>query len=150
MLQTLSFYSTVLYRRFTAYTTSRLQALGLHFGSLFPLIYVGKHPGCTQAQLTAALGLDWGHSQRTVARLVEEGFLLREKAGRAYQLELNERGKHAFAVSHQVFFDWDQEVLSNLTPEEQEQLLSLLAKAVQKEAEPPCTTLSAVPWTTAD
>ena len=55
MQRTLAFCSTVLYRRFTAYTTQRLQALGLHFGSLFPLIYVGKHPGCTQAQLTAQL-----------------------------------------------------------------------------------------------
>ncbi len=149
MQRTLAFCSTVLYRRFTAYTTQRLQALGLHFGSLFPLIYVGKHPGCTQAQLTAQLGLDWGHSQRTVARLVEEGFLLREKAGRAYRLELSARGRQAFAVSHQVFFDWDEAALAGLSPEEQEQLLSLLAKAVQKEAETPCTSASAVPSTTA-
>ena len=150
MFQTLTYFSTVFYRRFTAYTSHRLQELGLHFGSLFPVIYVGKHPGCTQAELTANLGLDWGHSQRTVARLVEDGFFTREKSGRAYRLRLSEKGQQAFAVSHQVFFDWDQAVLDPLTREERTQLLSLLAKAAQKEADQPCTTSSAVPSTTAD
>lgn len=150
MFQTLAYFSTVFYRRFTAYTSHRLQELGLHFGSLFPVIYVGKHPGCTQAELTANLGLDWGHSQRTVARLVEDGFLTREKSGRAYRLRLSEKGQQAFAVSHQVFFDWDQAVLDPLTQEERTQLLSLLAKAAQKEADQPCMTSSAVPSTTAD
>ena len=42
MFQTLAYFSTVFYRRFTSYTTQRLQALGLHFGSLFPVLYVGK------------------------------------------------------------------------------------------------------------
>ena len=150
MFQTLAYFSTVFYRQFTDYTTRRLQGLGLHFGSLFPVIYVGKHPGCTQAELTANLGLDWGHSQRTVTRLVEDGFLTRKKSGRAYRLDLSEKGQQAFAVSHQVFFDWDQEVLAPLTRDERAQLLSLLAKAAQKEADQPCTTSSAVPSTTAD
>ena len=57
---------------------------GLYNGQPPLLEYVEKHPGCTQAELTAALGLDWGYSQRSVTRLVEEGFLIREKSGRAY------------------------------------------------------------------
>ena len=48
MFQTLAYYATVFHRSFTAYTTQRLQQLGLSFGSLFPVIYVGKHPGCTR------------------------------------------------------------------------------------------------------
>ena len=96
MFQTLAYYATVVHRGFTAYTTQRLQALGLSFGSLFPVIYGGKHPGCTQPQLTADLGLDWGYSQRTVTKLVEEGFLTREKSGRAYHLDLSPKGQEAF------------------------------------------------------
>ena len=49
MFQTLAYYATVFHRSFTAYTTQRLQKLGLNFGSLFPVIYVGKHPGCTES-----------------------------------------------------------------------------------------------------
>ena len=139
MFQTLAYYATVFHRSFTAYTTQQLQKLGLNFGSLFPVIYVGKHPGCTQAELTAALGLDWGYSQRSITKLVEEGFLTREKSGRAYHLNLSPKGQEAFAVSHQVFFDWDEQALTALDTAEREQLFSLLAKATKKEATSTCT-----------
>lgn len=132
MTQTLAYYATVFYKRFAAYTARRLQELGLTFGSLFLVLYVGRHPDCTQAELTEALGLDWGYSQRSITRLVEEGFLLREKSGRAYHLALSPRGQEAFAVSHQVFHDWDRENLQALTPEEQAQLLGLLEKTKRK------------------
>ena len=136
MFQTLAFYATAFHRDFAAYTTARLQKLGLSFGLLFPLIYVGKHPGCSQAQLTSALGLDWGYSQRSVTRLVDEGFLTREKSGRAYRLGLSARGEEAFALSHQVFFDWDREKLASLEPEERRQLLELLSHSSKCRWEP--------------
>ena len=139
MFQTLAYYATVFHRSFTAYTTRRLQQLGLNFGSLFPVIYVGKHPGCTQAELTAALGLDWGYSQRCITKLVDEGFLTREKSGRAYHLDLSPKGQEAFSVSHQVFFDWDQETLTALTTEERNQLFALLEKASKKGRTFTCT-----------
>ena len=133
MFQTLAYYATVFHRSFTAYTSRHLQALGLNFGSLFPVIYVGKHPGCTQAQLTAALGL------------VEEGFLTREKSGRAYHLDLSPKGQQAFQVSHQVFFDWDEAALTPLDQKEREQLFALLAKVSGKEADSTCTKPFAAP-----
>lgn len=136
MFRTFSYACTVLYRRFTQYTSARLNQLGLSFGTLFFLIYVGKHPGCTQSELTIALHLDWGHSQRTVLKLVEGGFLLREKDGRAYRLTLSEQGQRAFTASHQVFFDWDEQALANLTPEERRQLTALLYKALGKNTLP--------------
>lgn len=139
MFQTLAYYATVFHRSFVAYTTARLQELGLNFGSLFPVIYVGKHPNCTQAELTTALRWDWGYSQRCVARLVEEGFLTREKSGRAYHLNLSSKGEEAFAVGHQVFFDWDEQALHALDPVERKQLFFLLAKATRKEVDTICT-----------
>lgn len=139
MFGTLAYYTTRFHRSFTAFTTARLQELGLSFGSLFPVIYVGKHPGCTQAQLTAALGMDWGYSQRCITKLVEDGFLTRQKDGRAYHLALSPKGEEAFSVSHQVFFDWDREVLKALEPAEQEQLFALLGKIQKKEGAAPST-----------
>lgn len=65
MFQTLAYYATAFHRSFVNYTTAKLQTLGLNFGSLFLVIYVGKHPGCTQTQLTSDLNLDWGYSQRS-------------------------------------------------------------------------------------
>lgn len=128
MFGTLAYYSSVFYRDFTAYTSAKLEKLGLHFGLLFFLIYVGKHPGATPSELTETLHLDWGHSQRCITRLVEGGFLTKEKVGRRYQLNLTEKGQEAFAVSHQVFFDWDAQHLTALTPEERDTLFALLRK----------------------
>lgn len=139
MFQTLAYYDTAFHRSFVNYTTAKLQTLGLNFGSLFLVIYVGKHPGCTQTQLTSDLNLDWGYSQRSVTKLVEEGFLTREKSGRCYHLNLSDKGQQAFEVSHQVFFDWDEQVLSALSLQEREQLFTLLAKAAQKEVDSICT-----------
>ena len=145
MFGTFSFYTSIFYRGFSSYTSQRLQELGLNFGALFLVLYVGKHPDCTQAQLTQALGLDWGYSQRTVTRLVEEGFLTREKSGRAYHLDLSPKGQQAFQVSHQVFFDWDEAALAPLDQKEREQLFALLAKVSGKEADSTCTKPFAAP-----
>ena len=129
MFQTFAYYLSVLYKDFYAYAGARLHPLGVNNGLVFFVIYVGKHPGCTPSELTKTLHVDWGYSQRSVTRLVEEGFLTREKLGRAYHLNLSDRGQQAFAVSHQVFLDWDKQNLSALSAKERSQLLSLLEKA---------------------
>ena len=121
-----------LHRRFAAYTTQRLQELGLSFGMMYFIIYVGKHPGCTPSELTQRLHLDWGHSQRSLTKLAEDGFLTKEKSGRSYHLELTEKGRTAFAACHRVFYGWDARNLTGLTADEQRQLLDLLQKAAQK------------------
>ena len=120
-----------LHRRFAAYTTQRLQELGLSFGMMYFVIYVGKHPGCTPSELTKALSLDWGHSQRCITRLVEDGFITKEKSGRHYILNLTQRGQQAFSTAHQVFFGWDDAFMAGLQPEEKSQLLALLNKAAE-------------------
>ena len=41
-----------LHRAFAAYTSQRLQELGLNFGQMYFILYVGKHPDCTPSELT--------------------------------------------------------------------------------------------------
>lgn len=135
MMHALSYYSVLLYRDFASYTSVRLQELGLSRGLMFLLLYVGRRPGCTQAELTKALDLDWGYGQRSTLKLVEDGFLLREKEGRAYRLQLSEKGENAFRVCHEVFFDWDRQALDGLSEEERSCLLELLKKVKEKKAD---------------
>ena len=137
MFQTLAYYSSVLHKDFISYTSNKLQTLGINYGSLFFLIYVGKHPGCTPAQLTKALQVDWGHSQRSITKMVNDGFMTKDKSGRIYHLDLTKKGQQAFEISHQVFFDWDKESLSSLTDAECKQLFELLQKVsvVKEEAQ---------------
>ena len=127
MKKTMAFYATVLQRQFFAYASTEIQKLGLNCGQLPFLLYVGRHPACTPGELTAALHLDWGHSQRSITRLVDTGFLIRERRdSRTSQLRLTETGQRAFDISHQVFHDWDAQKLTTLDPEERELLLRLL------------------------
>ena len=129
--KTLSYYSTICYRSFAAFTGEQLQAVGLNFGLLFFVIYVGKHPGCSPSELTKALHLDWGYSQRSLNKLAADGFLSKEKHGRSYALTLTDRGQQAFVISHQIFFTWDDTRLANLNDTEKDQLLALLQKAAE-------------------
>ena len=131
MEHTLSFYSTTLYRDFFAYTTERLQTLGLSFGQLPFVLYVGNHSGCTPGELNAALHIDWGHTQRTLSRLADDGFLRKEpnpKDRRTCNLTLTPQGQEAFRISHQVFFTWDDQKTAHLTQEEKSALYAILAK----------------------
>ena len=57
----------------------------------------------------------------------ELGFPLLERGH--YGTHLTERGQAAFETSHQVFFDWDREVLAPLTEAERAALLAVLEKA---------------------
>ena len=130
----ISYFITLLYRSFSDYSSEKLQQVGLNFGLLFFIVYIGKRPGCTPSELTKELHLDWGHSQRSLVKLVEDGFLTREKLGRSYRLRLTSQGEQAFMVCHRVFADWDAEALSGLTAPERQQLLALLQKAAKKKA----------------
>ena len=51
LISTLSYYTTELYKEFAAYTTEKLHELGLNFGQMYFIIYVGKHPECTPSEL---------------------------------------------------------------------------------------------------
>lgn len=104
LISTLSYYTTELYKEFAAYTTEKLHELGLNFGQMYFIIYVGKHPECTPSELTSALKLDWGHSQRSVAKLAEDGFLIKEKkSGRSYRLTLTPLGKQLLMSAIRYF-----------------------------------------------
>ena len=133
MFRTLSYYSSIFYKDFVNYTSQELQTLGLNYGSLFFLIYIGKNPDCTPSELTKALQVDWGHSQRSITKLEESGFLTREKSDRSYHLNLTPKGLEAFHLSHQVFFDWDEANLQCLTDTEYKELLKLLQKVVDQK-----------------
>lgn len=137
MKETMAFHIMALYRDFLSYTTKELKALGISFGQMPLILYIGKHPGCTQADLTRTLHLDWGYSQRSITKLVDTGFIRKEyneaKAGNC--LTLTEHGMEVFDTSHQVFTSWDSVKTGNLTAEEKETLLALLSKITTQKKE---------------
>lgn len=130
MRETVSFHIMSLYRDFLSYTTGILKAHGVSFGQMPLILYIGKHPGCSQAQLTKELHLDWGHSQRSITKLAGCGLIQKEysEAQSCHSLVLTETGQTVFEACHQVFSSWDRQKTAALTEEEAETLLSLLGK----------------------
>ena len=138
MKNTFSFQLLVLYREFVAYTKKELKKLGLNFGQMPLIIFTGKHPGCSQTDLTKALDLDWGYSQRSIAKLSDDGFMTKQyDEGKSCNiLHLTRRGMQAFDACHEVFHTWDTMKLSSLTSWERIGLITFLQKITEpKEAE---------------
>ena len=133
MEKTLAYYLTYLHKDFLSYTKTELKSVGLSYGQLPFILYIGKHRDCTQAGLTEHLHLDWGYCQRSVTKLTENGFINRSnKEGdiRNYRLSLTEKGEEAFRLSHYLFHSWDKNNLQGLSDEEVRVLLDLLEKIV--------------------
>lgn len=132
MKETLAYQILILYKEFLAYTTEKLKVLGLSFGQMPLVVYVGKHPGCSQADLTKALRLDWGYSQRSIAKLTDTGFMTKEhrKEGGCNFLELTELGKQAFNECHKVFYEWDQIKMKNFTDDEKNEIIEFLKQII--------------------
>lgn len=132
MVKTFAYYITRLGKDFNRYCGARLQELGLSQGLLYFILYIGNHPGCSPRELGGALQMDGGHVARSLVKLEQGGFIRQEqnpRDKRAHVLKLTARGADAFRDSHDLFHQWDQEVLGEMSYGERQLLLSLLEKA---------------------
>ena len=133
MKTTFASYINFLQRDFLEYTKQQLKEINLTYGQLPLIIYIGKHPNCSQAELTEHLQLDWGYSQRTINKLVLTGFVFKTNTSKNNQLSLTVKGQEAFDLSHHLFFSWDSEALKDLSEEEIKSLKAILQKIARKK-----------------
>lgn len=141
MIQSLAYYTTLLKKDFTEYCYNQLLEMDLSQGLLFYVLYIGKHPHCSPKELNQALHMDTGHTTRSLAKLEQSGFIKQDTNSqdkRARILSLTRKGEQAFQASHQLFFQWDKEIMKDLSQQEQAQLLSLLEKLAHKKEKPHC------------
>ena len=113
--------------------TTRLKGVGLTPALLYFMLYVGKHSGCTQRQMIDALCTDVGYSTRSVAKLIEAGYLEQRPNpadGRSNLLFLTAEGEGAYAYGQQILNEWNEEVLGCLSQAEREQLIGLLGRVI--------------------
>ncbi len=122
---------TRLSRNFSAYCNNQLQERGLSLSLLYYIVYIHHCPGCTPGQLSAALGQDTGYTTRCLDKLMQSGFIQREKSPqdrRAWVLHLTPQGEEIFHISHDLFHQWDDQILTTLEPDERSQLIALLRR----------------------
>lgn len=138
MADSFAFYITVLRKQFTAYCFEKLSKMGVTYGQLFILIFVGKRGKCSPKEISLALKLDAGHLNRTLSKLVQNEFLLHqknEKDKRANVISLAAKGREVFKKSHELFEEWDEAALSPLTDCEKQSLMELLKKLTSFQME---------------
>ena len=140
MITGVSGFITMLYNDFLAYTENEFKKMKLSYGQLPFILYIGNHPGCTPSELREKIQMDWGHCQRSLAKLEKEGFIVKSvnpKNSRSSCLELTELGKEAFTMGHKVFEDWDKELDQILSSDDKEKLIEMLHAIVQRKGGTP-------------
>lgn len=122
---------TRLSRGFSAHCNNQLQQRGLSLSLLYYIVYIHHCPGCTPSQLSTALKQDTGYTTRCLDKLIQSGFVEREKSPhdrRVWVLNLTEQGEKIFRTSHDLFHQWDDQILHALEPAERIQLIQLLGR----------------------
>ena len=112
-----------------AHLKEDLEALGITQGLLYFVLYIGRHPGCTPSDLSAALHADSGHTTRSIHKLEETGFVIRKAHPtdrRASVLELTDKGRQTMEASRGMFAEWDAYLLEQIPEDQCRQLRELL------------------------
>ena len=123
------FYISVLRKSFVSYCSEKLSEVGLTYGQLYIIIYIGRRRECSPKEISTFLKLDAGHINRTLSKLIENGFIIQKKNPndkRANIVNLTEKGEDVFKMSYNLFKDWDDEVLSLLGDNEKEKLMDVM------------------------
>lgn len=134
MFETLAYYSSALRRDFSLFCSEKLQEMGLSEGLLYFIVYIGKHKGCSPGEVAKNIHQDTGYTTRSIDKLVESDFLVREKSKkdkRSYSLYLTEKGQLIFNRSYELFDEWDDKILKNITMEDKELLFKILKEVVK-------------------
>ena len=121
--------------RWILYCTQQLAQVGETNGQVYILICIGKRGASSPKEIGQVLCLDAGHLNRTLAKLAEGGFVEQEpdpRDRRARVVRLTPKGEEVFALSHEVFHRWDEEILAPLSPQERGQLMEYL-KTLNRE-----------------
>ena len=141
MTNSLAFYISLLRRNFIRYCSGKLSEMNVTYSQLFILLFIEKKGACSPKEISAALKLDAGLLNRTLAKLAAGGFLSQvknEKDRRGVIVSLTPSGHQVFQKSRELFYQWDRIVSSSLTDAEKKQLEDLLKKLAlgsQKEME---------------
>lgn len=138
MTNSFAFHVSVLRKHFNAYCMEKLSEMGITYGQLYILIYIGKKQECSPKEISASLKLDAGHLNRTLVKLSESNLIIQKKNPndkRANIVALTEKGREIFALSHNLFLDWDKQILSPLNEQEKQQLMKLLNKICNSQSD---------------
>ena len=131
MIKSNTFYMMIIYKEFLYYTEKVLKKMGISFGQLPFILYIGKNENCTPSDVKNNLKMDWGYVQRSISKLEKDDFISKYKDEgnkRGYCLKLTDSGCEVFEKIHEVFYSWDDEIKDSLSDEQWDEFGDLLCK----------------------
>ena len=121
-----------LFRRSRVHLDRVFEPLGLGKGLYLYLALLSRDEGLTQHQVALELALDEGTVARAVQKLMDSGWLRREKDGRdgrAYRVFLAPRAVEAMPNILKELEAWDRLITKGFTDKEAELALNFLKKS---------------------
>lgn len=94
---------------------------------------LASHPGIEQAQVANLIAYDKATIGGVIDRLEQKGYILRvisRRDRRAREVSLSPEGHRIYELVSPIVTSLQTEILGKLSPDEQEQLITLLKKAV--------------------
>lgn len=122
---------SLIYRYSQIFLNAQLKKHNLGSGQYIFLMSLFEHNGINQEQLSDIVKIDKATTARAVAKLVNEGYVIREISEtdkRAYNLYTTEKALAIKEVLLSILDTWNEIMLDNLTPAERHTLLELTEK----------------------
>lgn len=135
--ESFAFYISVLRKNFTQYCLEKLSEVGVTYGQLYIIIYLGKKGQCSPMEISKSLSLDAGHLTRTLSKLMKNDLINQTKNmsdRRANIVSLTEKGMQIFEMSHNLFYQWDEMILSSMDESDRQKLMEFMKKITFHEA----------------
>lgn len=128
-------YISVLHRQEQKYVTRNMKEYGLGYSSYNFLLHISAREGCSQKQLCTYMAMDEALATRTIRKLVEQGYLTRERDEsdpRSYSLFVTDQGKALIPLIKKALSDWWAEIMVDLDEEQKQLLLVQLGNMAEK------------------
>lgn len=120
---------TRLERQKRHYLDENLRSFKLHGEMFMIILYLDRHPGSSQDNLSEYLLIDKSGVARKCSRLEELGYIKREPSQdnrRQNELHLTENGQALLQVIRSLLAKWREIATKDMTEHEQKELLRLL------------------------
>lgn len=116
----------------------RLRSRGLSDTESLLCSYVSHHPACSQEEAARTLHLDKTTAAKALLALEKKEYIRRirnQEDGRRNELYITEKGTECLMDIMKEHDAWVNDILSCLSPEEQEQFDSLFQRVLEKAEE---------------
>ncbi|SMC49947.1 MarR family winged helix-turn-helix transcriptional regulator [Sporomusa malonica] len=121
---------------FSSWENSVIKTSDLTVSEAHAIEVLGNYGQMNMKSLAQHLGVTTGTTTVTVDRLEKKQYATRESVKedrRVHLITLTEKGRQAFSEHHQYHYNLTEQILSVLSNEENEQLLTILKK-INREA----------------